>query len=412
MALSDLIQHDRFQSSAIRDLLVHARKPNVVSLAGGLPSESALPVDRFAKTVQHLLMTRGAEALQYGMTAGEPELQQIIAASCDFATDPSQIVVTAGSQQALDLVIRVVASNDVTQNIAVVEDPGYLGALQAFRGHAYTLAPIPVDENGLQVDLLETQLRDGLRPRLCYVNPAFQNPTGASIRPDRAVKLVALAEQYNFLIIADDPYAELFFGAERPVPLPQSDLVVRLGSTSKTLSPGLRVGWLNAHEELATVAALAKQPADLQTSTLNQLVVAELLSDRDWWASHTDALRSEYRDRRDLLIAAVRRHLPEVGLALPGDLSGSTNSASLSPDGGFFLWVSLPRSVFGPVDTTVLLPSAVDAGVAYVPGDAFTVETPRPNSIRLSYSSGDPANFDAAIAHLSRVLRSAKQPSN
>ncbi len=400
MALTDLLQHpdsvtDRFTSSVIRDLLVHARQSNVISLAGGLPSESALPVERVGVAMDKILSQRGTTALQYGLTAGEPELQEQLAAAAPYRREPDQIVVTAGSQQALDLVIRVMASKDRQANIAIVEDPGYLGALQAFRGHGFTLAPIPVDEDGLDVELLGIQLASGLRPRLCYINPSFQNPTGASLSPDRAATLVQLAERYNFVILADDPYVELHLDGERPKPLPQSDMVVYLGSTSKTLSPGLRVGWLDADPALTSVAARAKQPIDLQTSTLNQLLVAELMGDKLWWSRHTEALRTDYRARRAALTQAVQHHLPDSAIA--------------NQCGGFFLWVTVSEHTsherpMSSLDMTELLPKAVENGVAYVPGDAFTVATKQPNTVRLSYSSGDPERFDEAVRRLERTL--------
>lgn len=400
MALIDLLQHpdsvtDRFTSSVIRDLLVHARSPDVISLAGGLPAESALPVERVAVALDKILSQRGNAALQYGLTAGEPELQTQLAAAAPYRREPNEIVVTAGSQQALDLVIRVMASKSQETNIAVVEDPGYLGALQALRGHGYTLAPIPVDKNGLDVQLLDAELEAGLRPRLCYINPSFQNPTGSSLSTERAAALVELAERYNFVILADDPYVELHLDGERAKPLPPSEMVAYLGSTSKTLSPGLRVGWLDAHPALASVVALAKQPVDLQTSTLNQLLVAELMSDQAWWSRHTEALRADYRIRRASLIQAVQHHLPGSTIAEQG--------------GGFFLWVTVshdnsadPRRA--SLDMMELLPRAVENGMAYVPGDAFTVAAKQPNTLRLSYSSGDPQLFDEAVSRLARTL--------
>lgn len=388
MPIADLIQKDRFASSVIRDLLVHARQPGVISLAGGLPAESALPVERFGDIVAELLSTRGPQALQYGLSAGEPELQALIAAAAPHPTDPDNIVVTAGSQQALDLVFRVLAADEPERNVAVVEDPGYLGALQALRAQNYSLAPVPVDGQGLNVEHLEQQLLAGLRPRLCYTNPAFQNPTGCSLSEARATRLVELAEEYNFVIVADDPYVELFLDGERPAPLPPSEMVVHLGSVSKTLSPGLRVGWLNAHVELASVVALAKQPADLQTSTINQLAVAALLADTRWWTKHTDALRSDYRLRRDTLLRAVRSHLGAATV--------------LEQNGGFFLWLTLPEDA--NVDGMALLPAAIQNGVAFVPGSAFAVAQGQANSLRLSYSSGDPANFDEAVRRLAATI--------
>ncbi len=389
MGLADLLELDCFTSSVIRDLLVHARQPNLISLAGGLPSETTLPVERVSVGLQSLLRERGTEVLQYGLTTGEPELQEKLAATSPHPSSSDRIVVTAGSQQALDLVLRVLVSQDPSKNVAVIEDPGYLGAIQALVANRFTLAPIPVDHHGLDVEKLDAQLHDGLRPRLCYINPSFQNPTGALLATDRAQHLVRLAEQYNFVILADDPYIELYLEGDRPRPLPPSELVVRLGSVSKTLSPGLRVGWLDAEPHLAAAVALAKQPADLQTSTLSQLLVADLLNDGNWWRTHTEALRSDYRLRRSKLSEALRTHLPEVQVN-PGS-------------GGFFLWLTLDQAG-AALDTMEVLEDAITAGVAYVPGDAFTVQKRRPNTLRLSYSSGDPDQFGEAVHRLAEVL--------
>lgn len=387
MALTELLTNDRFSSSVIRDLLVHARQPNVISLAGGLPAEAALPVERVKVGLDRVLQQSGAAALQYGLTTGEPVLQELIAAAASHQTEPDQIIITAGSQQALDLALRALAHPDPTQNIVAVEDPGYLGAIQAMRANGYTLAAIPVDKDGMVVEDLAARLQAGLRPRVCYVNPAFQNPTGACLTPDRAIRLVELAEQYNFVVLADDPYVELYLDGDRPTPLPQSDMVAYLGSMSKTLSPGLRVGWLQAAPELVTAVALAKQPADLQTATINQLLVADLLMDTTWWSKHTDALRSDYRNRRAALRAAMAKYLPKATVQ--------------DQHGGFFLWANVePDEQSSSLDLMELLPRAVEHGVAFVPGDAFTVDSTLRTTLRLSYSSGDPAQFGEAIRRL------------
>lgn len=398
MALVDLIQTDRYTSSVIRDLLQHARQPGVISLAGGLPSSTLLPVERVKVGLSQVLERDGAAALQYGLTSGEPQLAELLASRAPHQTNPDQIVITAGSQQALDLLARALTAADTKDNIAAIEDPGYLGAIQALRSNGYTLAPIPVDENGMVVEELERQLVTGLRPRVCYVNPAFQNPTGASLSPARATRLVELAERYNFVVIADDPYAELYLDGVAPTPLPQSEMVAFLGSMSKTLSPGLRVGWLNANPALASAVSLAKQPADLQTSTVSQLLVAELLADQRWWDEHTKALRDEYRTRRQAMKVALNKRLPQATLS--------------DQHGGFFLWVDLTpylQSSSRQIDLMELLPAAVANGVAFVPGSAFrsselTAADPGAPTVRLSYSSGDPNLFDEAIARLAACL--------
>ncbi len=350
----------------------------MISLAGGLPAAELLSAERLGNAVAATLQRRGPEALQYGLTAGEPELRELLAA--DAGVSPDHLMVTAGSQQALDMAFRVLRRGD-GNDLAVMEQPGYLGAIQVMRANEFTIEPIPVDADGLQVEVLSERLAAGLRPRVCYINPSFQNPTGACLSRQRAEQLITLAEHYGFLIVADDPYVEIHLDGAAPAPLPASDHVLHLGSMSKTLSPGLRIGWAHGPGPLIDRMALAKQPADLHTSTINQLVVADVMADTTWWSAHLEGLRSGYRLRRAALRSAVERHLPDA-VVLP-------------QHGGFFLWLDLGR------DTSGLLPRALDQGVAFVPGSAFSVETePGSSAVRLSYSSGDPTRFDEAIRRL------------
>lgn len=376
-----LIADDRWTSSVIRDLLVHARRPDVISLAGGLPADELLPLERCGAAVDRVLVERGALALQYGVSAGEPGLRALLTRPSE--PDPDRIIVTAGSQQALDLVARVlVASNG--PNMAAIEDPGYLGAVQILRSHRFVLVGIPVDADGLCVEVLADRLANGLSLQLCYVNPTFQNPTGATLSPERAVRLVELAERHDFVIVADDPYVELSLDGVRRSGFPDSDRVIRLGSVSKTVAPGLRIGWLDADPRLSARLVLAKQAADLHTSTFNQFVVTEILSDDGWWAGHLDGLRARYGQRRSALADAIAHRLPD---------------AIVTPQhGGFFWWVQLPMGCDG------LLPVALDHGVAFVPGSAFAIDVPAGNSLRLSYSAGDPEHFDEALLRLSRAV--------
>ncbi len=384
--MDHLAQDDRWTSSVIRDLLVHSRRADLISLAGGLPATELLPIERLEAANRQVLRSSGALALQYGLTAGEPILREQLTRSAE--PDIERIVVTAGSQQALDLVARLLAESagatGGTPPVVAIEDPGYLGAVQIFRSHRFELAGIPVDADGICVEALAERLAAGLCPRLCYINPTFQNPTGASLTPERARRLVELAEQYGFWVVADDPYVELSFDGAADSPLPQSCHVIRLGSMSKTLSPGLRVGWLDADPRLVAQVTLAKQAADLHTSTLNQLLTHELLTDSAWWTPHLAALRTNYRDRRDQLRAAVEHHLPQAQIS--------------RQRGGFFLWCDLG------VDVDDLLPVALEHGVAFVPGSAFAIDTSMSTSLRLSYSSGDPTQFDEALRRLAGAV--------
>lgn len=375
----------RWTSSTIRDLLAHAKRPDVISLAGGLPATEALPTERLAACAATVFDRAGAESLQYGTTAGEPALRELLASF--EAAHPDDLVITTGSQQALDLVARTMARPG---DVVVLDAPGYVGAIQVLRGNGLNLHGCPVDRHGLDVDHLEERLLDGLRPRLVYTNPLHQNPTGGRLTESRALRLVALAERYDFLVVADDPYREITF--DGAVPSPEeglhpgtSDRVILLGSLSKTLSPGLRVGWCTGSRNNMRKIVIAKQAADLHTATLNQLIAASVLSDHRWWVLHLQTLRSLYQARHVALCAAIAEHLP---------------AAESSPTGGgFFRWLTIPG-----LDTSALLPAALDLGVAFVPGSAFAIDGQPSSSLRLSHSFAPTTSFDEALRRLAEAI--------
>lgn len=381
----------RWTSSAIRDLLDHAKRPGVISLAGGLPAEEALPTERLAACSASVFERAGSASLQYGTTAGEPALRELLASF--EAAHPDDLVITTGSQQALDLVARTLASPG---DIAVVDTPGYVGAIQVLRGNGLRLHGCPVDGDGLDTAALHAMLAGGLRPRLVYTNPLHQNPTGGRLSLERAKHLVALAEQFDFWVVADDPYREITFGA--CVPSPEeglhpttSDRVILLGSLSKTLSPGLRIGWCSGPPMAMRTVVIAKQATDLHTATLNQLIVASVLSDHRWWVQHLQTLRSLYRRRHDALEAAITTHLP--------------NASVLPTSGGFFSWVNVPG-----IDTSALLSTALDLGVAFVPGSAFTIDGRPSSSLRLSHSFAAVDSFDEGLRRVAAALVTAHPP--
>jgi 2-aminoadipate transaminase len=274
----------------------------------------------------------------------------------------------------------------------VVDDPGYIGALQALRSRRPQLVGIPLDGDGMRTDVLAERLAAGLRPKLCYTNATFQNPTGASLSVERRRDLVELAERYGFLVVDDDPYGALRYSGEW-LPSPAAfgaERVVRLRSTSKILVPGLRVGWVIGPEWLLERLVIAKQAVDLHTSTLSQVVAFELMRDPAWMAGHIATLRPWYRDQRDALVDALATEL--------GD-----RASSLTPDGGMFCWVELPPGT----DTTTLLATALDHGVAFVPGDAFAIDRPCPDTARLSFATERPERHRVAVRRLGRALDTA-----
>ncbi len=376
---------ERVGSSAIRDLLHLTEQPEIISMAGGLPSAEAFPVDAIAEATAEILRREPTAALQYTTTEGLPALRQWVAAHRPTPTSADQVLVTHGSQQALVLVVRATVAPGATIALA---DPGYIGALQVFRLAGARLAGFPADGEGLRVDLLAEALADGLRPTLVYVVAEFDNPSGVTLSTERREALVDLAERYGFLIVEDDPYGALRWQGERPPALcTRSDRVVTLGTTSKVLTPGLRVGWAVAPAPLARELVVLKQAADLHTSSLSQQLAAALLTRDGFLQPHLAALRTRYEAQCTALVAALHDEL--------GDrLSFHT------PDGGMFLWAELTDGT----DSAALLPKALAAGVAFVPGNAFSVTTPHPHGLRLSYATAPPAALQEAAARLASAL--------
>jgi 2-aminoadipate transaminase len=349
------------RSSVIRELLRLTEQPGVLSLAGGLPAPELFPTERVRAAFETVL---GARALQYAATEGAVELRAIAARRFPACT-VDEVLVTTGSQQALDLIARCLLDPG---DAVVVESPSYLGALQAFSAAGGRCVGIPGDADGLRVDVLADHLAAGLRPKLAYVVTDFANPSGATLSTERRRALATLSDRYGFVIVEDDPYGELRWAGRRPAPLrDMGSQVVSLGSASKVLVPGLRVGWMAAPSWLMGPLVRTKQAADLHTSTLSQLLVAELLRDDAAQRRHLERLRAEYGTRA----AALHAVLP-AGLVAE------------RPDGGMFLWAHGEG-----IDTTALLPRAVDVGVAFVPGSAFF---PQPDAasgewMRLSYAT-------------------------
>ncbi len=387
---------DRFLPSIIREFLKDGRRPDLISLAGGLPANDCIPVEHISAALERVITRKGACAFQYGESAGEPDLLNVLAGQ--LGVSESQVLVTSGSQQALSLCLAVLDPGPSSSHpaTAAIEDPGYVGALQLLRAHRYEPLPIPVDRDGLRVDVLATHLEAGKRITACYVNPNFQNPTGTVLSQTRGDLLVDLAEKFEFAVIADDPYRQLCFDpATKPIELRDSPNVIRLGSFSKTLAPGLRVGWMEAAPDILIKAERAKQAADLHTNTLSQFTAADLLADDRWWTTHLDSLRDRYRDRRDALVGALAAELPEADVT--------------SPQGGFFCWLPLPFQANGQVtDSSELLTRTLtgvaSAPVGFVPGSAFSASKRHSEYVRLSYSNADPSTFGEAIARLAAAI--------
>ncbi|WP_030571214.1 aminotransferase-like domain-containing protein [Streptomyces aureocirculatus] len=377
-------------SSVIREALALTGRPEVISFAGGLPASELLDVDGIRAAFDQVLSASPHRALQYATTQGDPDLRDAVAGRLSRQGLPSgadDLVITTGAQQALSLLATTILDPGA---VVAVENPTYLAALQCFGYAGARVVPVPTDDHGIVVDALaDVVARE--RPRLLYLVPTFQNPTGHTLPAERRHAVARLAARHGFWIAEDDPYGELRFrGAPvRPIAArPEAaDRTVLLGSLSKVLAPGLRLGWLRAPAALSRACVLAKQALDLHSSTVDQAAAARYLTTHDLDARLVSA-RALYRERCEAMLGSLPRVLPP----------GSTWSR---PDGGMFVWVRLPEGY----DATALLPAAVDAGVAYVPGAPFFTGAADPATLRLSFSAHRPTEIAAGMERLAGVLR-------
>jgi 2-aminoadipate transaminase len=377
---------DRLEPSVIREILKVSERPGIISLAGGLPSAETFPVEAVCEASARVLRDAPREALQYAASEGYGPLRDWVAADMRAAgvpVDASQVLITTGSQQGLDLAAKVLV--DAGSRVAV-ESPTYLGALQAFAPFEAELVSLPCDDDGPVPDAFAAG-----GARFAYLLPNFQNPSGRLIGDTRRAAIVAEAERTGVPLLEDNPYGDLWYDAPPPPPLAARwpDGVLYLGSFSKVLAPGLRLGWVVAPPALFPKLLQVKQAADLHTPILNQRVAHEVIRD-GFLATHVPAIRARYAAQRDVMRAALERHLP------PG-------CRWVVPGGGMFFWVELPEGV----DATALLPRAVARGVAYVPGAAFYAGAPRGNTLRLSFVTVPPDAIARGVELLGQVLADA-----
>ncbi|MFE9810942.1 PLP-dependent aminotransferase family protein [Streptomyces sp. NPDC005548] len=376
--------------SPVRDILAVTARPEVINFAGGLPAPELFDAAGIAAAYRDVLAEEPARALQYSTTEGEPALRTALAertAARGLPTGPDDVLVTTGSQQALSLLATALLEPGDT---VLVESPCYLAALQAFAFAGARVLAVPGDEDGIDPEALDTLVARE-RPKLLYTVPTFQNPTGRTLPAERRAAVARVAATRGLWIIEDDPYGELRFEGGR-VPWIAShegagDRTVLLGSFSKVMAPGLRLGWLRAPAALRRACAVAKQAADLHTPTVNQLAAARYLADQDLDA-HVAKVAGVYRERRDAMLAGI-------GDALP---AGSTWTR---PEGGMFLWARLPE----PYDTTALLRPVVEHGVAYVPGAPFYAGTPEASTMRLCFVTQTPDEIAEGLRRLASGLR-------
>ncbi|MGX1368282.1 2-aminoadipate transaminase [Streptomyces canus] len=376
--------------SPVRDILAVTARPEVINFAGGLPAPELFDAEGIAQAYRAVLDEVPQRALQYSTTEGEPVLREALAQRMSArgpATDADDVLVTTGSQQALSLLATALIEPGDT---VLVESPCYLAALQAFRFAGARVVAVPGDDEGPDPVALE-ELVARERPKLLYTVPTFQNPTGRTMSAARRAAVASVAARCGLWIVEDDPYGELRFEGER-VPWIAAheearDRTVLLGSLSKVMAPGLRLGWLRAPGELRRACAVAKQAADLHTPTVNQLAAARYLADRDLDA-HVRRVAGVYGERRDAMLAGLAEALPE----------GSTWTR---PEGGMFLWARLPSSY----DTTALLPQVVAWDVAYVPGAPFYAGEPDRSTLRLCFVTQTPEEIGEGLRRLGEGLR-------
>jgi 2-aminoadipate transaminase len=381
----------RVKSSAVRDILKVAERPDILSFAGGLPAPELFPIEAIARAHAEVLAEDGPAALQYSTTEGFGPLREWIASQLTAqgaSVNAGQVLITNGSQQGLDLVAKVLIDPG---DVIVVENPSYVAALQAFDAYEAELAVAGSDDDGMRTDELESLFR-ARRPKLLYVVPNFQNPKGTTLSLERRKALIEIAQRHGVVVLEDDPYGALRFRGEALPPLAALDdrgVVVSLSTFSKTLAPGLRVGWLSGPRELVKTLAVAKQSTDLHTSSLAQRAVARLLGFFDF-PSHLDRLRAGYGARALAMLAALEEFMPE-------------GTRWTHPDGGMFIWVELPHGLSGEE----LFPRAIEQKVAFVPGAPFFAAEPQHHTIRLNYSNRPPELIREGMRRLGSVIAAA-----
>jgi 2-aminoadipate transaminase len=388
----------RMTSSMIRELLKFTEQPDMISFAGGMPAPELFPLDEVVAAAERVLHTNGKQALQYSSTEGYRPLRDMIARHTErfgLRVSADNIMITSGSQQALDLLGKIFINPG---DRILVEAPTYLGALQAWNVYGAEYVPVPVDEGGMIVSALEAALRSG--PKFIYALPNFQNPAGVTLRADRRRRLVALADRYGVPIVEDDPYGQLRFEGTPLTPLVVLDgrdhemgdfcyrgNVIYLSTFSKILAPGLRLAWVVAPPEVIDKLVQAKQGSDLNTALLNQMLVYEV-AQGGFLDRHISRLQTVYRQRRDTMLQAMAEHFPE-------------GVQWTHPEGGLFLWVTLPEGL----DSSQVLAAALQHKVACVPGAPFYPCGGGANTLRLNFSYSSPELIHEGIARLGQVLQ-------
>jgi len=379
-------------ASEIRALFSVASRPEVVSLAGGMPNIAALPLESLAAEVSRLITVDGQTALQYGSAQGIPELREQICevmALEGISAHPDDVMVTSGSQMALDMVTRIFCDPG---DVILAEGPSYVGALGSFNAYQAEVVHVPMDEEGLQPQALREAIAavtaQGKRIKFLYTIPNFHNPGGITLAIPRRSEILEICREHGILVVEDNPYGLLGFdGTQYPALRSlDADNVVYLGSFSKTFAPGLRVGWVLAPHAVREKLVLTAESATLCPPTLNQMVVSRYLSTHDW-RGQIKIYREQYRERRDAMLSSLEQHMPE-------------GCSWTRPDGGFFVWLTVPEGI----DTKAMLPRAVTRRVAYVSGTGFYTNGHGSKQMRLSFCYPTPERIREGVRRLANTM--------
>jgi len=375
------------RASEIRELLKMAQKPDIISFGGGLPNPESYDIEHVRECIDYVMETKAKKALQYGTTEGYSRLREFLAeymTEKGYDSSPENIIITAGSQQGLDLVSKVFIDKDDT---VITESPSYLGGLSAFRAYLARIEAVPLQDDGMDLDLLEERLRSEKKPKFIYVVSTYQNPSGICMSSEKRKRIAEMSLEYDVPIIEDNPYSELAFSSEPPEPiLAHSDgNVLYLGTFSKTFSPGIRVAWICGPSEIIKKLVIAKQSTDLCSNVLSQRMVYEYCK-RGYWKENIKKIREMYRRKRDIMLKAMEEYFPE-------------GVKWTRPEGGLFLWVTLPEYI----DTREMFKDAIKNKVAYVVGTAFAGGK---NTMRLNFSYPSDEEIVEGIKRLGEVIES------
>ncbi|MDE7040927.1 MAG: PLP-dependent aminotransferase family protein [Limosilactobacillus sp.] len=380
-------------TDAVGAILQAAADPKIISFAGGLPAPELFPVKEMKAAVDKVFEEHGQEAMQYGAAKGVTVLREVIQQHVtekeNVDSELNNVLVTTGSEQALDLVGKAFVDPGDT---VLVEQPTYLCALDVFRSYGANFASVEMDEDGMKMDALEKALKANPNTKLIYTVPNFQNPTGRTMTEERRKQLAELAEKYDVYVLEDNPYGEIRFAGEHVPAVKSFDKaghVLYMSTFSKTLAPGFRLGWLVADEEVVNKLTVLKQSADLHTDNLAQFAVAQFFADNDVDA-HVKEISDLYGKRKDLMLEGIKKYFPE-------------GVKYTDPEGGMFLWVEVP----GIDDTVELFKECLEHDVAFVPGDPFFASEPQPGTFRLNYSNMREDQIEVGLKRLGAALTAA-----